>query len=145
MPFYYTFLCFVLSKNSITSCLDKMYVNPVLPIKGTWHETLTFSSLFSNLLHNSYFFAPPNSLIEFILQTNKTEFISFLIGFSKVHLCTMKSVFTVQVLHISTKSYNIFCQDQVFSFYLMFIIDFPYSNLFVCLLSVVKKTFHLMN
>lgn len=57
----------------------------------------------------------------------------------------MKSVFTVQVLHICTKSYNIFCQDHFFSFYLMFIIDFPYSNLFVRLLSVVKKTFHLMN
>lgn len=56
----------------------------------------------------------------------------------------MKSVFTVQVLHICTKSYNIFCQDKVFSFYLMFIIDFPYSNLFVRLLSVVKKTFNLM-
>lgn len=31
------------------------------------------------------------------------------------------------------------------SFYLMFIIDFPYSNLFVRLLSGVKKTFHFMN
>lgn len=132
MPFYYTFLCFVLSKNS---CLDKMYVNPV-PIKGTWHETLTFSSLFSNLLHNSYFFAPPNSLIKYSTdKINRIYFVSY--RFLKVHLCTMKSVFTVQVLHICTKSYNIFCQDQFFSFYLMFIIDFPYSNLFVRFFSVV--------